>query len=156
MWIEVWPTNSHCAFLWRVSRTQHAVIVPGWKLISNSQFFWGTVINKAGAGPPPQPYELLTSQKLASAIKTCLSPEVMEAALDLSRRMATEDGVNAVVESFYRHLPLKKMTCNFFPDQTAVWAYGRGQRTVQMCQAVATVLRDHGKTTGQDLRLYVL
>ncbi|OTA99236.1 glycosyltransferase family 1 protein [Hypoxylon sp. CI-4A] len=118
------------------------------------QFFWGTVVSEANAGPPPLPYESLTSQKLADAIGTCLSSETKEAALDISHRISCEDGVNAAVESFYKHLPQKNMTCDFFPGQTAVWAYGHGQKTIGMCQAVATILRNRDKVSRKEIRLH--
>ncbi|KAI1370137.1 glycosyltransferase family 1 protein [Hypoxylon crocopeplum] len=124
------------------------VIVPFF----GDQNFWGTVVNEAGAGPPPLPYEFLTSQKLASAIKYCLSQATIAAAR-LSHQMATEDGITAAVNSFHHHLPKEKMTCDFFPDQTAVWEYGRGKRRVKMCRAAATILRRNQKISGKELRL---
>ncbi|KAL7626498.1 hypothetical protein AAE478_003270 [Parahypoxylon ruwenzoriense] len=117
------------------------------------QHFWGTVVNEAGAGPTPIPYEFLTSRKLANAIMYCLSQEAMEAAVRVSNQIADEDGVEAAIDSFYRHLPRDKMICNIFPDQIAVWEYGRGKRKVKMCRAAATILRNNGKINSKELSL---
>ncbi|KAI0382707.1 glycosyltransferase family 1 protein [Hypomontagnella monticulosa] len=118
------------------------------------QHFWGSVINEAGAGPPPIPYEFLTSQKLATAITYCLSEEAKVATARLSHQIANEDGVGTAVNSFYRHLPKEKMTCDFFPDQTAVWEYNRGKRKVKMSRAAATILVTNGRIARDDVRLH--
>lgn len=117
-----------------------------------SQPFWGTVVNEKGAGPPPLPYESLTSQKLAQAIRFCLSDQAREAAGALACQMASEDGVANAVHSFHHNLPRHKLACNFFSDETAVWAYRRGNKEIKMCRGVATVLRNYGADL-KDLRL---
>ncbi|KAI0868294.1 UDP-glucose,sterol transferase [Hypoxylon argillaceum] len=116
------------------------------------QPFWGAVVNQAGAGPAPVPYESLTSQKLAQAIRFCLSPAAREAALAVACKIATEDGVARAVDSFHRSLPKGRLQCDFFPDETAVWVHGRGRKAIKMCRGAATVLRQHGVDL-QELRL---
>ena len=111
---------------------------------SFSQSFWGTVVNQAGAGPAPLPYDSLTSQKLAQAITFCLFPATQEAAAALAHKIATEDGVARAINSFHRNLPQRRQRCDFFPHETAVWSYGRGSREIQMCGGVVTILRRHG------------
>ncbi|KAI0156335.1 hypothetical protein BJ166DRAFT_467827 [Pestalotiopsis sp. NC0098] len=108
------------------------------------QPFWATVVNAAGAGPPPLPYDSLTSQKLAQAIEFCLLPITQEAASVLACQIAAEDGVEQAVDSFHRNLPQEKLECDFFPDETAVWAYGHDKKQVKMCRGVATILRRQG------------
>ncbi|KAK6205933.1 hypothetical protein LQW54_008126 [Pestalotiopsis sp. IQ-011] len=108
------------------------------------QPFWGTVVNAAGAGPPLLPYDSLTSQKLAQAIEFCLLPTIQEAASVLACQITAEDGVQQAVDSFHRNLPQEKLQCDFFSDETAVWAYGHDKRQVKMCRGVATILRRHG------------
>ncbi|ETS85123.1 hypothetical protein PFICI_03148 [Pestalotiopsis fici W106-1] len=117
------------------------------------QPFWGTVVNAAGAGPPPLPYESLTSQRLAQAIEFCLLPTTREAASVLACKIAAEDGVQNAVDSFHRSLPKELLQCDFFPEETAVWSYGRGRKQVKMCRGVALVLRQHGVDL-KDLRLH--
>lgn len=94
----------------------------------------------AGAGPEPIPYRSLTSNGLAQAIAFCLTTEAREAAERIAGSMRTEDGVTAAVQSFYKHLPLEKMKCDFFPDQPAALVCGRGKKAVRMCKPVASVL----------------
>ncbi|KAI1126478.1 UDP-glucose,sterol transferase [Nemania abortiva] len=108
------------------------------------QPFWGAVVNHAGAGPAPLPYESLTSQKLAQAIRFCLLPSAQEAASTLACKIAAEDGVARAVDSIHRHLSKRPLQCDFFPDETAVWVHGRGRKAIKMCRGVATVLREHG------------
>ncbi|KAH8202230.1 hypothetical protein TruAng_003607 [Truncatella angustata] len=113
-----------------------------------SQPFWGEVIHRAGAGPSPLPYRSITSQKLAQAIRFCLSSDAQEAAAAIACKMAAEDGINSAVDSFHRNLPRNRMFCDFFPEQTAVWAFKSGKKEIKMCREVPVVLRNHG----QDLK----
>jgi len=98
------------------------------------------VIAKAGAGPEPIAYRSLTSTGLAQAIKFCLTDEAAEAAGKIAEAMRTENGVAAAVQLFYKHLPFDKMKCDFYPNQPAALACGRGNRSIKMCKAVASVL----------------
>ncbi|KAI0110383.1 UDP-glucose,sterol transferase [Nemania sp. FL0031] len=116
------------------------VIVPFF----GDQPFWGAVVSQAGAGPVPLPYESLTSQKLAQAIRFCLSPAAQEAASALACKIAAEDGVANAVDSIHHHLSKRPLQCDFFPDETAVWGYRRGRKEIKMCRGVATILREHG------------
>lgn len=106
----------------------------------SSQPFWGSAIAHAGAGPEPIPYRSLTSQSLAQAILFCLQPEAAVAAARIADSLAQENGVDAAVQSFYAHLPLEKMKCDFRPDQPAALVFGRGKRAVKMSKPVASVL----------------
>ncbi|KAJ8129752.1 hypothetical protein O1611_g3876 [Lasiodiplodia mahajangana] len=117
------------------------------------QPFWGAVVSQAGAGPAPLPYESLTSQKLAQAIQFCLSPGAQEAASALACKIAAEDGVANAVDSIHHHLSKRPLQCDFFPDETAVWMYRKGRKTIKMCRGVATVLRGHGADL-KDLNLH--
>lgn len=105
-----------------------------------------------GAGPAPLPYESVISQKLAQALRVCLSDEAREAAGALARKMASEDGVSTAVESFHRNLQRERISCDFYPEETAVWAYGRGKKEIKMCRGVSAVLRRNGEDL-KDLRL---
>ncbi|TDZ39681.1 Sterol 3-beta-glucosyltransferase UGT80B1 [Colletotrichum spinosum] len=118
------------------------------------QPFWGAVVADAGAGPAPIPYRSLTSQKLIHAIQYCLSSEALQAAEELSRSMQAEDGVQAAVDSFHSHLPKSMMACDFFPDQPAALAYGRGKKQVKMCRPVASILVKNNKVERKQLKSY--
>ncbi|KAL0940329.1 Sterol 3-beta-glucosyltransferase UGT80B1-like protein 5 [Colletotrichum truncatum] len=118
------------------------------------QPFWGAVVADAGAGPAPIPYRSLTSQKLIHAIQYCLSPEAVTAASQLADSMQMEDGVQAAVDSFHNNLPMSKMACDFFPDQPAALAVGRGKKQVKMCRPVASILVKNGKVERKNLSSY--
>ncbi|RFN52956.1 udp-glucose,sterol transferase [Fusarium flagelliforme] len=118
------------------------------------QPFWGSVIAKAGAGPEPIAYRSLTSTGLAQAIKFCLTDEAAEAAGKIAEAMRTENGVAAAVQSFYKHLPFDKMKCDFYPNQPAALACGRGNHSVKMCKAVASVLVKNQRLEMKKLSLY--
>lgn len=83
------------------------------------QFFWGEVISSAGAGPAPIPIEELDSEKLAAAFAACARPEVRERALSLGATVREADGVELVVQSLERHLPVGAMCCAHDPDHLA-------------------------------------
>jgi sterol 3beta-glucosyltransferase len=71
--------------------------------------FWGNMIHRAGAGPPPIPQKTLTSHNLASAIKYAMSGPAKAAAQDMADQIRSEVGEEKGVESFHRHLPLLNM-----------------------------------------------
>ncbi|GJC83735.1 sterol 3-beta-glucosyltransferase UGT80A2 [Colletotrichum liriopes] len=118
------------------------------------QPFWGAVVAEAGAGPDPIPYRSLTSQKLIHAIQFCLAPEAVIAARQLADSMRMENGVQAAVDAFHANLPKEKMACDFFSDQPASLAYGRGKKQVKMCKPVASILVKNGKVERKQLQTY--
>ncbi|KAG9011900.1 hypothetical protein FRB94_007336 [Tulasnella sp. JGI-2019a] len=79
------------------------------------------MVARAGAGPPPIPANELSKERLSSAIKEALSPTCFESASRLGEQIRAEDGLQAGVESFYRHLPLERMRCNIDPSRLAIW-----------------------------------
>ncbi|KAJ3332125.1 hypothetical protein HDU76_001218 [Blyttiomyces sp. JEL0837] len=91
------------------------VIVPFF----GDQPFWGAMIASIGAGPAPVPYKRLTADRLASAIKFALTPEVAAKARTASIKIQSEDGVAEGVRSFHRHLPLDAMRCDVDPTRLA-------------------------------------
>ncbi|THC93158.1 hypothetical protein EYZ11_007367 [Aspergillus tanneri] len=64
------------------------VIVPFF----GDQPFWGFIVEKAGAGPPPVPFKQLTAEKLADAIKIALEPSTRECAEEIGAKMKLEKG----------------------------------------------------------------
>jgi hypothetical protein len=84
-----------------------SVVVPFF----GDQFFWGHVLVEAGAAPAPIPIAELTSENLTDAFVACVRPEMRAAAEALGARIRAEDGVELVMQSLYRHLPVGTMAC---------------------------------------------
>jgi UDP:flavonoid glycosyltransferase YjiC (YdhE family) len=106
------------------------VVVPFF----GDQFFWGRVIADAGAGPEPIPIHRLDSDILAAAFEICRSAQVRERAAALGTAVRETDGVELVVRSVYRHLPVRAMCCAIDPGHLAtVYCDTCGQRLCPDC-----------------------
>jgi UDP:flavonoid glycosyltransferase YjiC (YdhE family) len=92
------------------------VVVPFF----GDQFFWGRILADAGASPEPIPIGELTSERLAEAFAACVRPEVQERSAALGARVRADDGVDLVMASLYRHLPLSSMVCAQDPGHLAL------------------------------------
>lgn len=110
------------------------------------------MVAKAGAGPKPIPHASLTPENLSAAIQFCLTPGARAAAHEISSKMQTESGVAAAVDSFHRNLPLDRMRCSVMPDQTAVWSYGKGRRSLTLSKTAANILIEHSKIDAGSIR----
>ncbi|MDG1399957.1 MAG: glycosyltransferase [Candidatus Binatia bacterium] len=75
------------------------------------QYFWGSCVARAGAGPEPIPFTDLRPEKLADAFRFCQSDEAHQRAEEISVGIQQENGVQAAVDAFHRHLPLEPMAC---------------------------------------------
>ncbi len=93
------------------------IIVPFF----GDQPFWGMVVARAGAGPPPIAFKDLTSDNLSAAIKAALQPEVRERVLSLASIMSHESGSERAADSFHRALDVDALRCSLSPDRAAVW-----------------------------------
>jgi sterol 3beta-glucosyltransferase len=63
------------------------------------QHFWGAAIHRAGAGPEPLPAKKLTAERLAAAIRAVIQePAMRDRAVELSERIAREDGATRASE----------------------------------------------------------
>ncbi|KAE8397505.1 hypothetical protein BDV37DRAFT_289365 [Aspergillus pseudonomiae] len=93
------------------------VIVPFF----GDQPFWGSIVARAGAEPPPVPFKQLTAEDLPAAINKALEPSTRHAASEIRDRMASETGTENAVQSFHRHLNLGRLHCVICPDRPAVW-----------------------------------
>lgn len=91
------------------------VVVPFF----GDQFFWGEVVSAAGAGPTPLPIETLDAGRLAEAFATCGRPQMRARAEELGAKIRMTDGVELVVESLRRHLPITAMQCARDPENLA-------------------------------------
>jgi sterol 3beta-glucosyltransferase len=69
------------------------------------QFFWGERIYQQHVGPAPIPIGQLSAESLSDAIAFMLQPEVKDRAMELAMLIENEDGVEAAVSAFHRHLP---------------------------------------------------
>jgi sterol 3beta-glucosyltransferase len=83
------------------------VVVPFF----GDQFFWGRVIADAGAGPEPVPASGITAGSLAEAFAHALTPDTRSKAKRLGARVREHDGVQLVLRSLSRHLPVRAMRC---------------------------------------------
>jgi UDP:flavonoid glycosyltransferase YjiC (YdhE family) len=92
------------------------VVVPFF----GDQFFWGHVVAGAGAGPDPIPARDLTAEALGAAFDACRQPQIRERARELGARLRATDGVELVMRSIERHVPVGAMACASDPDHLAV------------------------------------
>lgn len=83
------------------------------------QFFWGQVIEDAGAGPSPIPFDELSEDALAAAFVACADPAVRARAAELGAAIRASDGVELAVQSIYRHLPAPRLRCGRDAEHTA-------------------------------------
>lgn len=107
----------------------------------------------AGAGPKPISHAKLTADKLADAIRVCLTPEATAAAQGIAAKMSAEDGVEMAVRSFHHNLPVDSMRCNILEDRPAVWKYKRGTGHLKFLTAAAAILLNHLKISGRNMEM---
>jgi len=91
------------------------VVVPFF----GDQFFWGQIVCAAGAGPTPIPIETLDAVSLADAFAACGRPQMRARAEELGAKIRMTDGVELVVDSLRRHLPIGAMQCARNPEHLA-------------------------------------
>jgi len=119
------------------------------------QHFWGSMLERAKAGPEPVPYKHLTAEKLAEGIKYCLSDEAKKAAGELAKDIELEgDGAENACKSFHRHLTLHgkhSMRCSILEDRVAVWQTKKTKLRLSALAADAMVANGH--TSWRKLRL---
>lgn len=89
------------------------------------QFFWGSMIGSAKAGPAPVPYKALSAEKLAEGIKYLLTEEAQHSAEAIAKEVAKEgDGAENMCAFVHQHLTLSgkhSMRCSILEDRVAVW-----------------------------------
>ncbi|KAG5973405.1 hypothetical protein E4U55_000573 [Claviceps digitariae] len=119
------------------------------------QYFWGSMMDKAGAGPEPVPYKHLTSDKLAAGIKYLLTEEAKSAADKIAKSIEKEeDGAKNTVTTFQKNLKLygpPSLSCAILKSEVAVWQV-KGTH-VQLSAPAAHVLVSSGKLMWKNLRL---
>ena len=124
------------------------IIVPFF----GDQPFWGDMIARAGAGPPPIPFKKLTADNLAAAMQEALEPQVQERAMVMAARIKQENGVQAGAATFLASLPVDKMRCSIFEDQVAVWRFKKSK--ILLSAKAAGVLTKKNLIDIDDLSLY--
>jgi UDP:flavonoid glycosyltransferase YjiC (YdhE family) len=124
------------------------VVVPFF----GDQPFWGSMVARAGAGPPPIPNKELTADNLAEAIMKCLQPASQEKAHELAAKIATEKGTDEGAKSFHQFLEVDKLRCNLSPGRVAVWRVKRTQ--VRLSAMAACTLANEGLLDFNDLKLF--
>lgn len=115
------------------------------------QPFWGAMINRAGAGPPPIAFKQLTVDKLAAAIEFCLKPDTQTAAQRMAAQIAEEDGPAIGARHFNAHLPINALRCSIFEDCAAVWRVKRTK--IRLSPKAAAILSESGLVQYSDLKL---
>jgi UDP:flavonoid glycosyltransferase YjiC (YdhE family) len=123
------------------------VVVPFF----GDQPFWGAMIARAGAGPPPIPYKQLTADKLAAAITEALKPETLSKAQELGERIKEEKGTECGAKSFHDHLDFDNMRCSLAPSRVAVWRIKRTQ--TKLSALAANVLASENLISFADLKM---
>lgn len=118
------------------------------------QFFWGSMIGKAKAGPEAVPYKRLTAEKLAEGIKFCLTEEARTNAQRIARNIASEgDGAANMCAFFHQNLKLSgthSMRCSILEDRVAVWNM-KGSR-LRLSALAADILVEKGHLQWRKLR----
>lgn len=123
------------------------VIIPFF----GDQFFWGSTIARAGAGPRPIPFRELKADKLATAIESALSPTIRRFAQEFGRRIEGEQGADMSALVFHEQLDLNTLRCSLDPSRKAVWKVRRSN--LRLSAFCATVLIDVGLLRFKDLNL---
>ena len=128
------------------------VIVPFF----GDQPFWGSMVARAGAGPPPIPFKELTAESLANAILYALKPETLERAKELGERIREEKGCETGAASFHAHMKVDKLRCLMAPSRVAVWQVNTKGNTenIRLSAFAAAVVGDEGLLDMNQLTLY--
>ena len=106
------------------------------------QFFWGNVIEKAGAGPRPLPGKTLTVDSLVEAFHFAHASPAREAAARIRAALVEEHGCAAAVHAFHANLPASRMRSDLEPTFAA--CYRLEKYNLQISRPVAQVLVSAG------------
>ncbi|KAN0094046.1 glycosyltransferase family 1 protein [Hyaloscypha variabilis] len=124
------------------------VVVPFF----GDQPFWGAMVARAGAGPPPIPYKQLTAENLAAALTEALRPETLTRAQELGALMKEEKGTEIGGKAFHDMLDVDTLRCALSPSRAAVWRIKRTQ--TRLSALAANILASQGLIDFADLKLY--
>ena len=76
------------------------------------QFFYGHAVAATNSGPPPVPFDQLSVAKLVDRLSLITQPRFKEGAAALAAKINAENGLEAGLAHFNRHLPLENMACD--------------------------------------------
>ncbi|KAH7353185.1 hypothetical protein BKA66DRAFT_575527 [Pyrenochaeta sp. MPI-SDFR-AT-0127] len=110
------------------------------------------MVAAAGAGLNPIPHKRLDASSLTKAIDVFLIDEARLAVQSLSSKMATECGVNAVVQSFHANLPLGNMQCKILPKAVASFIHRKS--SIRLSQLAARILIEKRVIKHSDVKNY--
>jgi hypothetical protein len=110
------------------------IIVPFF----GDQFFWGTVMEKSGAGPRPLPGKSITVGQLVEAFHFVHKSTTRTAAERIRDAILKEDGCEAAVHAFHASLPLTRMHSDLEPTFSA--CYRSDKYNIQISRPVAQIL----------------
>jgi sterol 3beta-glucosyltransferase len=66
---------------------------------------WARQIYALGAGPAPLPFQTLTAERLAGAIREAVTnPAIRQRAAELGRQIQAEDGLGQTIELFLQYV----------------------------------------------------
>ena len=123
------------------------VIVPFF----GDQPFWGSMVARAGAGPPPVPYKELTADKLAESIMHAIQPDSLQRAAEMKEQIRHENGVETGAAQFHGQLKVENLRCALSPNRVAAWHVKR--TNIRLSAFAATVLASEGFVDFSDLKL---
>lgn len=132
-----------------IAKGKPTIVVPFF----GDQQFWGSMVARAGAGPPPIPFKQLTAENLASAILMAIEPETMEAAKVLGQKLSGENGRETAADDFHKGLDLDTVKCDLSPSRTAVWRVSKTK--IKLSAFAATVLANAGILNMNNLKRFV-
>ncbi|CAF1162883.1 unnamed protein product [Adineta steineri] len=116
------------------------------------QFFWGHIVEKSGAGPPPVPAKDVTVEKLVEAFKYVHKPTTQIAAKRLQEAILLEDGCSAAVHSFHANLPISQMQSDL--ESTYAACFRLDEFNLQVSRPVAEVLLSAGVVDESQFRYH--
>lgn len=99
------------------------------------------MVHRAGAGPSPIPYKLLTAEDLAGQIRQALQPDTKERAKELSDRIKHEHGTQTAAQFFSETPQMQNLNCFLLPDRVGEWRLRR--TNIVICHLAAAVLLYH-------------
>lgn len=119
------------------------------------QYFWGSMIDRAKAGPEPVPYKQLSAERLAEGIKFCLTDEAQKNAQIIASDIEKEgDGAENACAFFHRHFTLSgkhSMRCSILEDRVAVW--NMKDTSLRLSALAADILVEKGYINWRKLKL---
>ncbi|KAJ3130493.1 hypothetical protein HK098_000067 [Nowakowskiella sp. JEL0407] len=125
------------------------IIVPFF----GDQFFWAWELWRAGVSPMPLPFKSkFNVENLAEALKIALTEPLRAKAREVRDMIAKENGAEQAAQSFYNHLPVKRMVCDIDPTKLA--AYYSQKYNMKLSASVAAVLSAEGLITMDELKHY--